>query len=457
MTSTIETDNTDDAVNADGSPTVPPTAAKRPHTRTHHGDTFTDPYEWMRDKDSPELKEYVAQQNAYTEAKLSHLEPLRERLFEEFRSRIEETDMSVPTRMDGYWYYARTVAGQQYAIQCRLPIRGSDDWDPPEIDPKQPAGTTPGEQIVLDANQEAKGHDFFAIGGMDISKDGRWMLLGTDTSGDERYDYVIREIATGQDLPEHFDGIASACFTPDARYVFTTHLDDAQRPYQVRRHKVGTPVAEDVTVYTEQDERFWTGCGISFDDRHIVISTGSKTTSEVLMLPTSDPEGDFVPFIERQEGTEYDVSFGTFEAAGPSNEDIPLAIVYHNAHNPNFEIDVIDLRSSEPPYRLGDGQVVAVGSPYGTERGDDALAGASQLPPSTPFDDPRNPTPLRGARGLAIEGIGMHRHYVAMSYRADGLPHLAVMTKAQAAADFLAGRPWSFTELTPPPLDGDWD
>ncbi|KFI61449.1 S9 family peptidase [Bifidobacterium cuniculi] len=425
-----------------------PVAAREPSERTYHGDTFVDPYAWMGDRRSPRLRRFVEEENAYTEARMAHLTPLRERLFEEFRARIQETDMSVPTRMDGYWYYARTQEGKQYGIQCRLPIAGPDDWDPPAVDADAAPGTTPGEQVVLDANVEAAGHDFFAIGGMDISKDGRWMLLGTDTHGDERYDYVIRDVRMGEELPERFEGIAAACFTPDARYVFYTLLDEAQRPYKVRRHKVGTPVEEDADVYEETDERFWVGCSISFDDRHVVISTGSKTTSEVLMLPTATPEGAFVPFIERQAGIEYDVSFATFEGAGEDGADIPVAVVYHNATNPNFTIDVIDMRASRPPYRLGDGMTVACGSPYGTEAGPGGRVG-------DPYMDPANPAILQGVRGLAIEGIALHRHYVALSYRADGLPRLATMTKTAAARDFLAGRPWSFAEVTPPPLDDD--
>lgn len=364
--------------------------------------------------------------------------------------------MSVPTRMDGYWYYARTQKGRQYAVQCRLPVHDEDDWDPPVIDAATRPGQLEGEQIVLDANAEAEGHDFYRIGGMDISKDGRWMLLGVDTNGDERYDFTIREIATGRELPERFAGIAAACFTPDARYVFYTVLDEAQRPWLIRRHKVGTAVADDVDVYREDDERFWAGIGVSFDERHLVIGTGSKTTSEVLMLPVSDPEGEFTPFIPRKEGVEYDVSFATFEGAGEHGGDVPVAVVYHNATNPNFEIDVIDMREHGAPYMLGDGTMIACGSPYGCELGDAVIDGASAMPVGTPFDDPRNPQLLRGVRGLAIDGIALHRHFVALSYRADGLPRLAVMGKAAAADDFLHGRPWRFEAVTPPALDGDW-
>lgn len=365
--------------------------------------------------------------------------------------------MSVPTRLDGYWYYARTQEGKQYGVQCRMPIRGEDDWTPPEINANDAPGVIPGEQVILDANTEAEGHDFFQIGGMDISKDGTWLLFGVDTSGDEQYDFRIRNLDTGEQLPDELDGLAAACFTPDGRYVFATLLDDAQRPYAIRRHKVGEPVERDVIVYEEHDEKFWVGIGLSFDERNLVIGTGSKTTTEVLMLPTATPEGEFQAFIPRQEGVEYDVSFAVFEHAGEHGEDLPIAIVYHNLANPNFEIDVIDMSAARPPYRIGDGVRIVQGSPYGSEDGEKVIAGASAMPVGTPYDDATNPQILRGVRGLAVEGIAMHEHFVALSYRANGLPKLAVMSKQQAAQDFLARRPWQFAEVNVPELDGDWD
>ncbi|ACL28865.1 protease II [Bifidobacterium animalis subsp. lactis AD011] len=435
----------------------PPEAKQVPSVRTFHGDTFTDSYEWMRDKDSADLKSYVAAENAYTSARTAGLANLRKTLFDEFRSHVQETDMSVPTRLDGYWYYARTQEGKQYGVQCRMPIRGEDDWTPPEINANDAPGVIPGEQVILDANTEAEGHDFFQIGGMDISKDGTWLLFGVDTSGDEQYDFRIRNLDTGEQLPDELDGLAAACFTPDGRYVFATLLDDAQRPYAIRRHKVGEPVERDVIVYEEHDEKFWVGIGLSFDERNLVIGTGSKTTTEVLMLPTATPEGEFQAFIPRQEGVEYDVSFAVFEHAGEHGEDLPVAIVYHNLANPNFEIDVIDMSAARPPYRIGDGVRIVQGSPYGSEDGEKVIAGASAMPVGTPYDDATNPQILRGVRGLAVEGIAMHEHFVALSYRANGLPKLAVMSKQQAAQDFLARRPWQFAEVNVPELDGDWD
>ena len=442
----------------DGAERMTPPAAKRvPHERTFHGDTFTDPYEWLRDKDDPEVRDYVAAQNAYCERRTAALAPLRDTLLNELKSRIQQTDMSVPTRMDGYWYFTRTREGAQYAVQCRLPIRGEDDWTPPDVDPMGEPGSMPGEQVVFDTNREAEGHDFFQVGGMDLSRDGRWMLYGVDTHGDERYDFRIRDLETGEELPDVLEGIAGACITPDARWVFYAVLDEAWRPCAVRRHRVGTPVADDVEVFREDDERFWLGVGLSFDERNVVIGTGSKTTTEVLMLPIDTPEGEFRAIIPREPDIEYDVSFARFEGAAPDGGDIPLAVVYHNAFNPNFEIDVIDMRTHEPPYRLGEGVRVAQGSPYGCERGDRVEAGASTLPIGTTYRNPCNPAILQGSCGLGIEGIALHRHYVALSYRADGLPHLAVMTKRDAAEDFLAGRPWRFRELLPPALEGDWD
>lgn len=290
-----------------------PEAKRVPKERTFHGDTFIDNYEWLRDKESQDVRDYVAAQNRYCEQRMAPLASLRKTLFEEFKSHVQETDMSVPTRMDGYWYFTRTKQGEQYAVQCRVPIRGADDWGPPTVEAGVPLD---GEQVVFDTNAEAQGHDFFRVGGMDISKDGRWMLYGTDTSGDERYDFRIRDLETGDELEERFEGIGGACFTPDAQWVFYVLLDGAWRPYAVMRHRVGTPVADDVEVYREADERFWVGIGLSFDERNIVIGTGSKTTTEVLMLPVDTPEGSFRAFIPRETDVEYDVSFACFEGAG---------------------------------------------------------------------------------------------------------------------------------------------
>ena len=171
-------------IGKDFDPTAVPAARREPHARTVHGDTFIDDYEWLRDKTSVPVREFVEAQNTYCEQRNAHLKPLRTALFNEFVGHVQQTDMSVPTRMDGYWYFVRTQEGKHYAIQCRIPIQSKDDWDPPVIDAASEPGSIEGEQIIFDANKEAEGHDFFRLGGMDISKDGRWMLYGTEVQGD---------------------------------------------------------------------------------------------------------------------------------------------------------------------------------------------------------------------------------------------------------------------------------
>lgn len=409
-----------------------PFALKKPHERTLHGDTFVDNYEWLRNKDSAETQQFIAAENAYTEKRMKPLDGLRKTLFDELKSRIQETDMSVPTRMDGYWYFGRTVEGKQYGLQCRVPVTNVDDWNPPTVEAMSAPGLLPGEQVFFDANREAEGHDFFRVGAMDLSKDGSLMLYGTDTHGDERYDLRVRVIGSeqrwgvepGHDFDEVIEQVGGgACLSPDGRWVFYTKVDDAWRPYSVWRHRVGSSASADVEAWREDDERFWVGVGMSFDEKHFVISTSSKTTSEVLQLPIEDPTGEFQPIIPRQDGVEYDVSFALFEGAGENGADIPIALLIHNVNDPNFEVDILDLRKHEAPYSLEEGVCIAKGS--------------------TPADDPQ----VR--LGLRIDGIEMYRDYVALSYRRDGLPHLAVMTKKQAAADFLEGKRWDFTQVNP--------
>lgn len=436
-----------------------PVAQKIASARTFHGDTFIDNYEWLRDKESTATQDFIAAQNAYTEERMKPLAGLRSTLFDELKSRIQETDMSVPTRMDGYWYFGRTVEGKQYGLQCRIPVEGSvnsaaseeaqlqsdavasdatellekdDSWTPPSIDPASAPGSLPGEEVFFDMNHEAEGHDFFRLGTLDLSKDGSLMLYGTDTAGDERYDLRLRVIGKqaregiepGHDFAEVIPQVGGgACLSPDGRWVFYTKVDEAWRPYAVWRHEVGTPVESDAEVWREEDERFWAGVSLSFDEKNFVISTSSKTTSEVLQLSVDDPTGIFMPIIPRKDGVEYDVSFACFEGAGDGGADVPVALLIHNVTDPNFEVDVIDMRAHKPPYTLDEGTCIARGT--------------------TLVDDPKTRI------GLRIDGIEMYRDYVALTYRRNGLPHLSVMTKKEAAAAFLEGRHWDFKQVNP--------
>lgn len=216
---------------------TPPVADRRPFTRTHHGDAVSDSYEWLRAKEDEAVIGHLEAENAYTDQRTDHLDSLRGRIFDEIKGRTLETDLSVPSRRGDWWYYGRTVEGKQYGINCRAPIADVDDWTPPVLSPDT---DVPGEEVLLDGNVEADGHDFFSLGSLDVSTDGTRLLYGTDVAGDERYTLRIRDLVTGKDLPDVVENTSSgAVFSPDGRHVIYTTVDDAWRPDTVWLHEVG--------------------------------------------------------------------------------------------------------------------------------------------------------------------------------------------------------------------------
>ena len=236
-----------------------PVAARTSTIRRHHGDAFDDPYEWFRAKEDEQVLAHLRAENAHTEAVTAHLEGLRSRIFDEIKGRTLETDLSVPSRRGDWWYYGRTVEGQQYGIQCRAPLASPDDWTPPQL---EPGVDVPGEQVLLDGNVEAEGHEFFSLGSFDVSKDGKRMLFGVDVAGDERYTIRVRDLVTGEQLADEIPGTFSGAeFTPDGSGILYTTVDDAWRPDTLWLHAVGTDVASDVTLFHEPDEKYWLGRG----------------------------------------------------------------------------------------------------------------------------------------------------------------------------------------------------
>ena len=159
----------------------PPIAKRLEHRREHHGDVFIDPYEWLREKSSKEVIDHLEAENAYTESVTADLEPLRQKIFEEIKARTKETDLSVPSRRGDWWYYGRSFQGKQYGLQCRCPIVDPDDWTPPKFDEHT---EIPGEQVLLDENIEAEGHDFFSLGAATVSVDGHILAYSVDVKGD---------------------------------------------------------------------------------------------------------------------------------------------------------------------------------------------------------------------------------------------------------------------------------
>ncbi|WP_210478914.1 S9 family peptidase [Naasia sp. SYSU D00948] len=313
-----------------------PVAKRVPVIREHHGHAFADPYEWLRAKDDPEVIAHLEAENAHTEDQLSALEPLRERIFEEIKSRVLQTDLSVPVREGDWWYYTRSVEGKQYGISCRAPVADPADWTPPVLEP----GTeVPGEQVLLDSNREAEGHDFFSLGSFDVSSDGRLLAYATDTVGDERYTLRIRHLETGRDLPDVVTGTApGAVLSVDGRHVFYTTVDESWRPDTVWRHDVGA-AGEDTVVFSEPDERYWVGVGLTRSRRYLLIELESKITSEVHLLPADDPTGEFRVVWPRREGVEYSVSHAVL-----GGED--RLLILHNDGARNFEL--VSVPAEEP-------------------------------------------------------------------------------------------------------------
>ena len=181
--------------------------AKRIETkRVHHDDEFLDPYEWMRDKSDPEVIAYLEAENAHVEDVTAYQEPLRQKIFDEIKARTKETDLSVPLRRDDWWYYGRSFEGKQYAVHCRCPISRPDDWEPPVLDENT---DIPGEQVMLDENIEAEGHDYFALGASSVSPDGNLLAYSVDVKGDERYTLQFKDLRTGELYPDRIGGIAA--------------------------------------------------------------------------------------------------------------------------------------------------------------------------------------------------------------------------------------------------------
>jgi len=293
-------------------PSEPPIAERRPHEVTRHGETTDDPWFWLREREDPAVHAYLEAENAWTASHLEPLQPQVDTLFEEIRSRVQETDASVPTLDGGWLYYRRTVEGQQYAIHCRRPApAGVDDVrDLPDAlrRPVDPASPPDDEVVLLDENVEAAAHEFFRLGGYAVSPDHRLAAELVDTDGSERFTIRVRDLATGDLLGDVIEGAAYslAWFDDSATFLYAVP-DEAWRPHEVKRHRLGTDPAEDELVLTEEDERFWLGVGRMRSDRYLAISVGSKVTSEWYLLDATDPAAQPQLVAAREHGIEYDV------------------------------------------------------------------------------------------------------------------------------------------------------
>jgi oligopeptidase B len=371
----------------------PPSARQVPSERTHHGDTVIDPYAWLTDPKDPEVIGYLEAENAYMTTLTAGLEEPRARIFEEIKARTQETDLSVPVRKGGWWRYVRTVEGQQYAIHCRRRVLEG------EITPPMPVDGKPldGEQILLDGNELAGDAGFFQLGAVELSPDERLLAYSTDFSGDERFTLRVKDLASGQVLPDEVPDTFYGCaWSSDGTALFYVTVDDAWRPYRVWRHLVGTPTSSDVRVFEESDERFWAGVGLSRSERYIYIRTASVLTSEWWLLDAGSPEGSFTVVAPRRQGVEYDVE----DAAGR------LLILHNDGGAENFELATAPL-------------------PGATGSGDSATW--------TPLIPHRADTRL-----LSVDAFA---DYTVVYYRRDGLTGLRVLDSGGGARDIAFPEP----------------
>jgi oligopeptidase B len=307
----------------------PPAARRVPSERTHHGDTFVDDFAWLTAKDDSETIAFLEAENAYTEALTAGQAPLREAIFAEIRARTKETDLSVPVRDGGWWYYSRTIEGQQYGIRCRRAVR-PDDAGPPMT---EDGGPLDGEQILIDGNALAGDNPFFSMGAFDVSPDGNRLAYSVDLAGDERYTMRFKDLGTGElsaeEIPDTYYGTA---WSADGSALFYITVNDAWRPYRVWRHMVGTPATEDVLVYQEDDEKFNVGVGLSRSKRYLWIGSASSLTSEFRVLDAATATGEFTVVAPRRQGVEYDVEHQVL----PDGSE--RFLILHNDGALNFEL-----------------------------------------------------------------------------------------------------------------------
>lgn len=272
-----------------------PIAPKRPHTITQHGETRVDDYFWLRYREDPEVLKYLNAQMDHLEEVMVRTKPLQEMLFSEMKERMHETDSTVPEERGGYWYYTRTEAGRQYPIFCRR----KDSMENPE-------------EILLDQNILAEGKIFCSVSGFAVSPDGQKLIYSVDYGGDEVYTVYVKDLVSGTLYPETIPNTFGSVYmhsgldwANDSETFFYVGLDDAKRPYQLYRHKIGSDPAQDVLLFTEIDPHFYLYFHKTRDDQYILTDHHSTLTTEARFLPADQPDGELKVIAPREHGVEY--------------------------------------------------------------------------------------------------------------------------------------------------------
>jgi oligopeptidase B len=286
---------------------TPPVAPRRPHASVHHGITLTDDYAWLRDPGypqvtTPEIIDYLTAENGFFEAQMAPHQPLIDTLFAEMKGRMKEDDASVPARDGDYLYWRAFESGGQYRKWWRAPVSGDGDAS---ADASADAAVP---ELILDEPALAADKDYFSVGALSLTEDGRFLAYSVDDDGSERFTAHVRDLGTGQMLDDLVPQIMGALvWTADGSAFLYGQVNDQWRIDRIKLHRIGTPVADDVTIYTEPDIGFQCGVGMTHDRQWIVIQTGDNSTSEVMLLPASAPLAPPLLVRARTPGMEYDV------------------------------------------------------------------------------------------------------------------------------------------------------
>ena len=267
----------------------PPMATKIPKADTTLGDVRNDDYFWLRDKTDPDVIDYLDAENEYTEAIMKDTDSLQSKLYNELVARIKETDLSVPERIDGYYYYSRTEQGKDYPIYCRK--QGSL------------LGT---EEVLLDQNILAEGIGYFDVGGFSVSPNHELLAYTVDTTGSEVYALYIKNLVTGELLPDRVPNVGtSIAWANNNQTLFYDVIDETYRPYRVYRHQLGTEAKSDTLIFEEPDDHYFLEVSRTRDKHWIMISLGSKTSAEAWYLDANTPMGTFKVVEPRTPDMEY--------------------------------------------------------------------------------------------------------------------------------------------------------
>ena len=282
---------------------IPPDVKKIPKDMQVHGHTRTDNYYWMRltdeqksaekyDNQTQDVVDYIDEETKYLENSLKHTKPLQKTLYDEMVGRIKKDDESVPYFENKYYYYSRYEEGLEYPIYCRKYKNLEND-----------------EEIILDVNILAEGHDYFAIGGMSISPNNEWLSYGVDTLSRRYYKIYFKNLVSGDVLEQTIPNTTGgAAWANDNKTVFYTSKNKVTLlGEKIFRHKIKTDYKKDVLMYSEKDETYYNGVYRSKSGQYIIIYNSSTLVSDYHILDANEPDGQFVNFSPRGKKHEYDI------------------------------------------------------------------------------------------------------------------------------------------------------